>query len=786
MSEVYRPEATSSSSAWWKTVPAIELLPIVTLLFVTLLSIQQLSPPAALDSNASLNEFSAGRAMKHLASIARTAHPIGAPEHAEVRRYIVQELSTLGLTPEVQETTAANPTWGNPFVAGTVHNVIATLKGTENSQAMLLVGHYDSVPTGPGAADNGSAVATMLETLRALKISEPLKNDVIVLFTDAEEFGSLGAQAFVDQHPSAKGIGWVLNMDARGNDGPVIMFETSPQNGGLIREFAKAAPYPVATSFSYDIYRLLPNNTDFTIFKGAKISGLNLANINGFISYHTQLDSVENIDQRTLQHQGSYALALLRHFGNLHLPIPPERNAVYFNTIGSILIHYPSSWSIIWTSLAGLLFVAVVIFGFRFGHLKTSGIIRGFLMLLSTMIIAGIAGTILSWLIRGIHSDERLANQGNTYNSYLFMIGFVLLAVALTSMVYNWFLRRANVESLVTGALLWWFMAMILTTLFLPGSSYLFTWPLLFTVVALGVVFIFKDQRSASWTRFAVTAAAIPGILIFAPMIYLVFTALALGMAGIMMALIVLSIGVLLLQLQTMALPPRKSLLSGVMLIAGLGFFVAGIVTSGFGVSHPQSDSLFYGLDADSGQAFWASGDRRPDEWTGQFITAKAGRATLAEVFPLGRREYLKEQAPAAPLTAPQVELLSDSTNGNLRTLRMRVVSARQAPYISVYVEPEVEVLAATVNGQELKGLDTSAAKKGEKEWALFYYGVLPEGLELTFDLNTTKPVKFRVVDRSYGLPETLTSSVKPRPGYLMPLVMPNNGTTLVSKSFVF
>ena len=783
MSEVYRPAETRPWSTWWNMEPAIGPLLIVALLFLTFLSIQQLSPPAALDNNAPLFEFSAGRAMKHLANVARTAHPIGAPEHAEVRRYIVQELSTLGLNPEVQETTAVNPTWGNPFSAGTVHNVVATLKGTENSQAMLLVGHYDSVPTGPGAADDGAAVATMLETLRALKIVEPLKNDLIVLFTDGEEFGLLGARAFVDQHPSVKSIGWVLNMDARGNDGPVIMFETSPQNGGLIREFARAAPYPVATSFSYDIYRLLPNDTDFAIFKGAKISGLNLANINGFISYHTQLDSVENIDQRTLQHQGSYALALLRHFGNLRLPIPPERNAVYFNSIGSILIHYPGSWSIIWTLLTGLLFVAVLIVGFRFGHLKTSGIIRGCLMLLSTMIIVGIAGTILSWVIRGIHSDERLANQSTTYNSYLFMIGFVLLAVALTSMVYNWFLRRTNVESLVTGALLWWFMAMILTTLFLPGSSYLFTWPLLFIVVALGVVFIFKGQGSGSWTRFAVTAAAIPGILIFVPMIYLVFTALALSMAGIVMALIVLSIGVLLLQLQMIAWPLRKSLLVGVMLMASLGFFVAGLVTSGFGASHPQSDSLFYGLDADSGQAFWASGDRRPDEWTGQFITAKAGRATLAEVFPLGRRQYLKDQAPAAPLAAPRVQILSDSRNGDRRTLRMRVVSARQAPYVSVYVEPEVEVLAATVNGQELKGPD---AAKGETEWALFYYGALPEGLELTFDLNTTKPVKFKVVDRSYGLPETLTSSVKPRPSYLMPLVMPNNGTTLVSKSFVF
>jgi hypothetical protein len=786
MSSDQRSDETTSSSPWWKTEPVIGVLMLIILLCIAVLSIQQLNPPTALDSNAPLNEFSASRAMKHLASIARTPHPIGAVEHEDVRRYLMQELSALGLVPEVQETTVVNPNWVSPYSAATVQNVVALLKGTENSQAILLVGHYDSVPAGPGAADNGAAVATMLETLRALKSSEPLKNDVILLFTDAEEFGLLGARAFVEQHRWAKNVGAVFNFDARGNSGPVIMFETSRQNGGLIREFARAARYPVATSFSYDIYRILPNNTDFTIFQKANLSGLNFANINGFINYHTQLDNVENVDARTVQHQGAYALALVRHFGNLRLPIPPERNAVYFNTIGSILIHYPSSWSIIWTLLTALLFVAVVIAGFRSGRLQISGIIRGFLMLLFTTITAGIAGTILWWLIRLIHTDERLSNQGNTYNSYLYMIGFVLLSVALTLMFYNWLLRRTNVESVATGALLWWVILMILTTLLLPGSSYLFTWPLLFSVIALGTVLIFKDHPSVLLKAFAVTAFAIPAILIFAPMIYLVFTALALWLAGIIMVLVALSIGVLLAQLQIIA-TPRKVLLARVALMSSLGFFVAGIISSGFGASHPQVNSLLYGLDADSGQAFWASGDRRRDEWTGQVISARAGRATLAEVFPLGTRQFLKEQAPpVAALNAPQVKVLSDSINGSLRTLRLHVTSSRQASQLSVYLEPDVEVLASTVNGQPLKSPSASTTTKGEKEWGLSYAGAPRDGIELTIDVNTTKPIKLKVVDRSDGLPETLVSSLKHRPDYLMPSIMPNNGTTLVSKSFVF
>jgi Zn-dependent M28 family amino/carboxypeptidase len=84
----------------------------------------------------------------------------------------------MGLRPEVQTTTVVNHT-GTPLIAGTVHNIVARLQGTEQSKALLLVAHYDSVPTGPGASDDGAAVAAMLETLRALKASTPLRNDVI-------------------------------------------------------------------------------------------------------------------------------------------------------------------------------------------------------------------------------------------------------------------------------------------------------------------------------------------------------------------------------------------------------------------------------------------------------------------------------------------------------------------------------------------------------------------------------------------------------------------------------
>ena len=159
--------------------------------------------PRPVPATAPLTVFSSGRALQHIEAIAQKPHPTGSPANAAVRDYLVRELAALGLRPEVQKVTAARYASGE-LVAGTPENVVARLKGTATGKAFMLAAHYDSVPTGPGASDDGAGVAAMLETARALKAGPPLKHDVIFLFTDGEEAGLLGARAFVDSHPWAK------------------------------------------------------------------------------------------------------------------------------------------------------------------------------------------------------------------------------------------------------------------------------------------------------------------------------------------------------------------------------------------------------------------------------------------------------------------------------------------------------------------------------------------------------------------------------------------------------
>jgi acetylornithine deacetylase/succinyl-diaminopimelate desuccinylase-like protein len=183
------------------------------LLLVSLAMCVSQQPPNSPPASAPPAEFSAERAFRHVEALAREPRPVGTPAHARARKYIVGELQALGLSPQIQETAVADPK--SPVdpemsVAGTVQNVIARLARTGGTKAILLLSHYDSVATGPGASDDGSGVATLLETARALQAGPPLKNDVILLFTDAEEVGLLGARAFVEAHPWAKEVGLAL------------------------------------------------------------------------------------------------------------------------------------------------------------------------------------------------------------------------------------------------------------------------------------------------------------------------------------------------------------------------------------------------------------------------------------------------------------------------------------------------------------------------------------------------------------------------------------------------
>jgi len=279
-------------------------------------SVAALQPPAPKAADAPAGEFSAARAFEHVQQIAAQTHVAGSAADQQVVQQLVTTLTGLGLDTRVQNAVGAYDFGRGSTEMARVHNVVGFLKGSDSTGRLYLMAHHDSVENGPGGNDDAAGVSTLLETVRALTAGPQLRNDVVVVLTDAEEACLCGAEAFVASHPLAGSGGVALNFEARGTTGPPIMFETSRGNADLAGVFAEAAPHPVATSFAVEVYRALPNDTDFSVLLAdGGFTGLNTAYIDGAAAYHTPQDRPERMDQASLQAMGDNALALVRSLG---------------------------------------------------------------------------------------------------------------------------------------------------------------------------------------------------------------------------------------------------------------------------------------------------------------------------------------------------------------------------------------------------------------------------------------------------------------------------------------
>jgi hypothetical protein len=468
--------------------PALLVISLLGLVVFGTISLHRPPPPA---NSAALTEFSYERALAHLRQFATEPHPVNSAAHDRVRDYLMDQLRKQGLQPELQTAEVLsqkfNPETGEAVGKVRVQNIIAELQGTNpGNKAVMLAAHYDSVPQSPGASDDGAGVATLLETLSAVRAGGGLKNDLILVFTDGEELGLVGAQAFANENPLAKKVGVVLNFEARGSCGPVFMFETSEINGDLIKEFARSVPHPFANSMMFSLYQTLPNNTDMTMFRRVGLKGLNFAYIGCVNNYHSPSDNLNTIDSASLQHMGSYALALTRGFGNSSLELAGGES-IYFDLFGKRLITYSQKWVLPLGLLTILLVGAVISFGIKTGGLTIRGIGWGALGFLASLIASNIVLSLLSLLVP---SDER----GNSASAGSFALCFAVVLFAITLAVYIFLLRRTDVVNLSAGALLWWVLILIGSILTLNGASYLFTWPTLLGIVPLLILLVSKHR----------------------------------------------------------------------------------------------------------------------------------------------------------------------------------------------------------------------------------------------------------------------------------------------------
>jgi hypothetical protein len=267
----------------------------------------------------------------------------------------------------------------------------------------------------------------------------------------------------------------------------------------------------------------MPNNTDFTFFKRAGLTGLNFAFIDGVEHYHSASDTPANLDQRSLQHTGDYALALARHFGNCELPPPKSSDAVYFNLLGTVFVHYPKVLVLPAALLLAVFGGVILGLGHRRGLLRIRRIADGLLGLLAGLAAAGL----WAWLAHVLR--DRLIRLGGG-RAAPFIVTLILSA--LTMIVLHAVLRRRlrRLETLLAALTGWTFLALG-AGMVLPEASYLFFWPAVpgWLVLALWL------RRYPPRSDAQMTAAAFPrmlrlpallGMVLVSPLVYLGWIAL--------------------------------------------------------------------------------------------------------------------------------------------------------------------------------------------------------------------------------------------------------------------
>ena len=641
-------------------------------------------------------EFSTNRALQHVKEISKEPHGVGFPAHTTVRNYITNELKNLGLETSLQEGYTSGD-WGNLSKA---ENILARIKGSESGKALLLLSHYDSSPhSSHGASDAGSGVATILESVRAfLKTNTTPKNDIIILISDAEELGLNGADLFVDKHEWLKDVGLVLNFEARGSGGSSYMLmETNKGNSKLISEFIAANPeFPVANSLAYSIYKMLPNDTDLTVFREeGDVEGFNFAFIDDHFDYHTAMDNYERLDRKTLAHQGSYLMPLLIHFSNADLTnLKSLDDNVYFNVPFFKMVSYPFTWIMPMLILAIIFFIFLLISGFKKKVLKGKDILKGFIPVLFTLIINGIVGYYSWTFLKWVYPAYNDILHGFTYNGHAYILAFTLFSLGTCFYAYYRF-KVIKTANLLVAPFIIWILICGLVAIYLKGAAF-FIIPLYSFLVAF---YVHINQKNPN--PFLLVFLGIPALFIFAPLVQMFPVGLGLKM---MVASTLLTTLIFFLLLPLVTKYRKKGALAFLSFLLFAGLMVSAHMNSSFSKERPKPTSLLYVLNVDDDEAMWATYEHQLSDWTSQYITKKVVDNKLTKKVissKYGSNFTYTNDAPLKNVPKPTVEVQLDTVINAIRNIRLCITPNRPINRLELFTN-DIDVLKANVNGVEL------------------------------------------------------------------------------------
>jgi hypothetical protein len=688
--------------------------------------------------------FDQARAVSRLARVLgdQRPHPVDSMADDAVRERLIAELRSMGLSPRISDHWACN---GDPRSRGLscarVRNVVATI-GPAGGRHLLLASHYDSTATGPGAADDGIGVASMLEIAFILK-DRPLARPVTFLFDEGEEAALLGAQAFLEHDPLAGQVDSAINLEARGVTGPAIMFETSRPNGGAIRHFARSAIRPVANSMTADIYRLIPNSTDVTVFARRPWAILNYAIIGNETRYHSPGDTIAALDRRSLQHMGDQALAAAEEFSAA--PVGESGGErLYADLLGRTFVSVPLS--------LGIAAAGVLVLGFGWVGIQRRG---GFGRSIAAM-LAALAGS--SALVLALQTLIGWVRGGEYARAHpeVSALAIDVAALAVSAAMLVWLARPLARDRLRIGFWILFLLIGCALGAIAPGVLIFFLAPPLVAFAGMAL-----ERVWAGTERVLALAAWALLFLTWAPLLFLGQVLLGFAGGAIFAAVSALILLPALVELKpALVRIPRGALLIATFGAAVLAWLYVALAPA-YSPDRKQLLRIEYALADGKGRWLLAS-DGGP-------LPAAFARFGEPEKVPWSAGKRRAAPAPVLAAPSPAITVLADRRTpaGRLLTLRLAANGAEQ---LVLRGEPDAGVRAARIGGS-LARTGKGAAKD---PYFVRCVGRSCDGADLDLLVAGAGPLRLTLIGIHSGLPPEAGALVRARPANAQPQYSPD------------
>ncbi|MGD8287172.1 MAG: M28 family peptidase, partial [Gemmatimonadota bacterium] len=709
--------------------------------------------PAPVPATGPDTAFSSARALAQLVEIAQRPHPTGSPDLVRVRSMLLGRLTALGLQPEVQVTTSYGR--DSSFVtSATVRNVVARVPGSASTGSVALLAHYDAAPLSPGAGDDALGVAAVLEAVRALGAAGPLRNDLVVVFTDADEIDLLGSKAFTQQHPWAPDVAATVAFESRGSSGPVLLFESLPGNGALVEAVASSGFDLKATSLTRALRGSALESSNGPA--GYRPPNLSLAALGRRAWEGQTRDTRELVDERTLQQGGQELVALARALGGLDLRRDlesPEETYLTLPALGTV--HYPAGWNPL-ISLGLLLVWGAVGLVIRLRRGRRNGIIAGLGLGAASVGLSALAGSTLLRMVGGLHAEYGLLSTA-FYHDAPHVLALAFLAVALTSLLYGIVRRWCRWDEVLFGGLAVPLAYVGWLTFATPAAAPAAQWPVGIALVAALLPTVLGPRRGSSvwtWAIVLVLSAAI--VVLVVPSLETAALTMTLRSAASLGALLGLS-ALLLLPLMDWLQRPRiwATPLVGVAAAGALvGLYLPSVQGA---VDHPEPTTLVYltdeaastdpilrGNETDTdtttarrvlGQ--WLTIPGAGEEWARSWVGDPPTGSTDPGVLLVGPDDLyqIAGTGPDTEIAPPAVTLESGTPAGDRRELDLNVRSGLRGEMIGIAIPDDAaEVIGVGNATWPVGGIPTRRLV----HWGVPEGGTLHVGLSVPADARQT------------------------------------------------